>query len=93
MKDSDTILRFREEAESLKAQTAKVELEEAEARRAIYQMQTLPHRHYIPRMSHDGLEWVAVAEFHDGSKLVGRGACPNAALMDFSNQWLGIKGE
>lgn len=72
---------------------ARAAADAAEATRTYNQLMSLPHRIYVPRLSHDGLQWVAVAEFQDGLKLVGRGDCPNAALMDYSNQWLGIKGE
>lgn len=53
--------------------------------------QVLPHRTFSPRLYHDGLQWVAVAEFTSGDKIVGRGDSPNAALSDFDNQWLGTK--
>lgn len=63
----------------------------AEATRSLHQSLLLPHRTYTPKMEHDGASWVAVAEFSDGTKLVGRGGSPNEALMDYNSQWLGMK--
>lgn len=92
-RDTDTILQLEHQVMELEIRKAKAEAEAAEANRTYAQLSNLPHRTYIPTLSHDGLQWVAVAQFSDGSKLVGRGHCPNTALMDYSNQWLGIKGD
>lgn len=92
LRNTDISLRLEQQVLELKVRKAKAEAEEAEAKLLYAQMLNLPHRTYIPTLSHDGLQWVAVAQFGDGSKLVGRGDCPNAALMDYGSQWLGIKG-
>lgn len=75
----------------LEREIAESKLEQANTRLLTAQMANLPHRTYIPTLKHDGVEWVAIAEFYEGIKLVGRGDCPQAALADFDNQWLGIK--
>ena len=90
--NSDTIHQLEQALMEEELKEAKARTESAEAQRTYSQMLNLPHRTYVPMLSHDGLQWVAIAEFASGDKLVGRGDCPNAALMDFSNQWLGIKG-
>ncbi len=77
----------------LEVKIAEANLRTAEVQLLEQQQKMLPHRHYTPAMSHDGVQWVAVAKFANGDTLVGRGNCPEAALMDYSNQWLGIKGE
>lgn len=77
--------------QELREATARAEA--AEATRTYSQLLTLPHRTYSPRLSHDGIQWVAVAEFQSGDKLVGRGDSPQQALIDYDNQWLGIKGD
>lgn len=89
----DTIHLLQQQIAENELREAKALADAAEATRTYNQLMNLPHRIYVPRLSHDGLQWVAVAEFHDGTRLVGRGDCPNMALMDYSNQWLGIKGE
>jgi len=70
----------------------KQQLETAEAKTTRMHLRTAPHRNYPPTLKHDGLEWVAIATFSDGSQLVGRGNCPSLALVDYDLQWLGIKG-
>lgn len=89
----DISLQLEQQLLELQVAKAKEELAAAESQTAYNRLALLPHRTYVPRLSHDGICWVAVAEFSDGSKLVGRGDCPNKALMDYSNQWLGVKGE
>lgn len=90
---TDTTRQHQEREAELKVEQQKILVQAAEAERMRMQSYNLPHRCYPPMMSHDGLEWVAVAEFHNGSKLVGRGQCPQDALIDYSNQWLGLNSE
>lgn len=62
-------------------------------RTLLYQakMEGAPHRIYNPLLFHDGVSWIAKADFGKGPNLVGRGDCPFEALQDYDEQWLGIK--
>jgi hypothetical protein len=77
----------------LKVQVLNQQLETEKLNTAFIQARAMPHRLYTPAISHDGISWVAVAEFADGSKMVGRGECPSQALIDYDLQWLGVKGK
>jgi hypothetical protein len=67
-------------------------LEQQKAQTLAAQQVILPHRTYPGvSLTHDGVSWIAKANFDDGVALVGRGISPAAALNDFDEQWLGIK--
>jgi hypothetical protein len=70
-------------------------LKATEAQKAILTNSQLPHRVYGALLKHDGLEWVASFGVDDSGQpqLVGRGASPNAALLDFDHKWYGIEKE
>jgi len=51
----------------------------------------MPHMVYGCTVFNDGISWIARLEMAEGTTLVGRGNCPQAALMDFDNQWTGVK--
>lgn len=82
---SNTVL-----CQDLKRQTAQIELEKAQAEKAIYLRGLMPHTYLGVTLKHDGASWVAVYGYGE-PVLVGRGDSPFAALMDFDSQWLGTK--
>lgn len=89
--DSDTIHQLQTQIEQKKLEILHQEMRLAKAETYHIQAQSLPHRLYPPMLYHDGVSWVAVQELANNSTIVGRGDCPQAALVDYDNQWLGIK--
>jgi hypothetical protein len=67
------------------------QLEAAKMATVYKQRKMLPHRTYSLSLSHDGVSWIAKADYPGNTSLVGRGDCPATALNDFDEQWLGIK--
>lgn len=67
---------------------ANQELEEATSRRLSAQQMASPHSMFIPRLTHDGLEWVCKWGSED-ALVVGRGSCPAEALINFDLAWFG----
>ncbi|MHC4299391.1 MAG: hypothetical protein ACYS7Y_19110 [Planctomycetota bacterium] len=88
---SEEILQYEVEKARLQMEMAKAALEAEESARVAIAGKNLPHRVYgMTTLSHDGASWIASAQLKD-TALVGRGASPAEALMDFDSQWLGIK--
>jgi hypothetical protein len=75
----------------LEESLAKQKLETEKAATTFHQRKQLPHRIYSLSLSHDGVSWIAKADYPGNTSLVGRGDCPASALNDFDEQWLGIK--
>lgn len=90
-RDSAAIHQLEVELLQQQKEVAKQEWQTEHARTVIAQRSTMPHQTYLPHLHHDGIQWVAEVEFAEGEAIVGRGNCPNAALIDFDNQWLGLK--
>ena len=91
--DTSHQYRRQEELHQLEIKLSNQELLTEEAETLFQQARGAPHRTYAPAVTHDGMHWVAVAKFIDGTQLVGRGNCPSEALTDYDLQWLGAKGE
>lgn len=88
---SDSILQHSVEKARLEMEQAREVFEAAESAKMAVFSKNLPHRVYgMTVLSHDGASWIAEAQLKNTS-LVGRGPSPAEALMDFDNQWLGIK--
>jgi hypothetical protein len=68
---------------------SRTDLEEAQIRSATAAIPLMPHVMYSPRLYHDGFQWVAVWGVEAGSKVVGRGDCPQDALYHFDSIWRG----
>lgn len=80
-----------ETSRQLQVQIENQQLETEKAATAYEQRRQLPHRTYALILSHDGVSWIAKADYPGNTSLVGRGECPATALNDFDEQWLGIK--
>lgn len=91
MRDSATIHQLEVELLQTQKKVVEQELRTEHARTVVTQKALMPHRVYGPHLHHDGIQWVAEIEFAEGESIVGRGNCPSAALLDFDNQWLGLK--
>jgi len=70
---------------------SKLRLELLTMQTLYHQKKLAPHLTYTPKVFNDGVSWIAKADFSEGPSLVGRGASPAEALMDFDHQWLGVK--
>lgn len=84
MQNMDLVMKLEKEIAEKKLEAEKYNV-------YFFQQKLLPHRTYGVSLSNDGVSWIAKMQLDEGSVLVGRGDNPQAALMDFDEQWLGTK--
>jgi hypothetical protein len=81
------------EEQALMVEEQKVRLQISRMELSLFNLKACPHQIYRPMLSHDGFVWVATIEANDGSRVEGRGDCPQAAYNDFDHKWMGVPRE
>ena len=84
-----------EKCQALELAVLEAQVMKAQAEAQFHQTLNLPHRTYLPALTHDGMQYIAKWGMDEQKHplCVGFGDTPSEALMNFSLKWLGVTPE